>query len=135
MNIYYKIHHISINVKSLSDSFSFYKKLGFRLVYKYIDDQVEIYHLLNGFFIIELFYYKNYINLQKIHTPQNHSNEDIGYDHFSLCVDNIELAFKELKKYSETKSPIIGRTGITYFFIKDPNNVRIEIVEDKRNFL
>ncbi len=119
MSISYKIHHISINVKNLKDTISFYNKLGFV-------------HLYSNSIIIELFYYKKNKELPKCSKKIRNNQYGIGCEHFSFSVDNIYSAFEKFKNCAESKSPILGRTGITYFFIKDPNDVRIEIVEDKR---
>lgn len=131
-DIILKIHHISINVTNLDLSVNFYTALGMESIYCYEDDDVSIIHLTNGDFIVELFFYKNkFIDFQPSSIKQHSSF--VGCEHFSLFVEDINDAFDKLKKFCDFGETInFGRTGIKYFFIKDPDGVRIEIVEDKR---
>ena len=117
----------------LDKSIRFYKILGFAEKYRYADDSVTIVHLLNQSLLIELFRYSNAPLTKSISNDVEHGNI-IGIEHFALQVDDIQEAFKELKKFSVCNVSK-GRTGIDYFFIVDPDNNRIEIVKDTRLLL
>lgn len=130
----YLVHHVSLVVSDIEESLKFYSILGFldKFMYSEEDGSVEIHHLKNQNFIVELFRYKN-SNKRKV--KQN--NIEIGVEHFSMQVGDINSAYKELcQKNVNILTPItIGRTGINYFFICDPDGNKIEIVEDGRNLL
>ena len=128
-----KIHHISLNVKDIKESEIFYQVLGFNRCYSYQDMEVEIIHLKNGKFILELFDHKQ-IKHDLISNMSKMSY--IGLHHFSLVSDDIELDLKKLNEFVKGKKKIHkGRTGINYFFITDPDGNMIEIVEDKRKLI
>ncbi|MBP5490674.1 MAG: hypothetical protein J6Y10_08770 [Lachnospiraceae bacterium] len=117
----------------MEQSMAFYQRLGFREYYTYSDDNVLIEHLKNREIILELFCYKTFS--QYVYEPSRLSKHSdiIGYEHFSLAVESIREAYDSLQDCVERGSTItMGRTGIKYFFIVDPNGSRIEIVEDKR---
>lgn len=61
----------------------------------------------------------------------------IGTKHFGLQVESIEAAKQDLiiKGIIGSDHEItLGRTGIKYFFVKDPDGILVEIVEDKRGY-
>lgn len=58
--------------------------------------------------------------------------EALGTKHFALGVENIEYA-KEFVIKNEIAKDIeikVGRLGKPYFFIKDPNGILVEIIEN-----
>ncbi len=126
------VHHVSLVVNNIDDALRFYSILGFsdKYIYRDADGKVEIHHLKNTNFIIELFKYK--IGSESIGITNNETK--IGIEHFSMQVEDIDNAFEELSKQNvNILTPITaGRTGINYFFISDPDGNKIEIVEDKR---
>lgn len=129
-----KLHHISINVTDMNRSLAFYAMLGMEVFYAYEDNDVVIKHLTNGDFIIELFSYSHRTVDFQPSNIKSHSSY-IGCEHFSLFVEDINSAYIQLKKFCDLNEIIsLGRTDIKYFFIKDPDGVRIEIVEDKRSW-
>ncbi|GHT51818.1 hypothetical protein AGMMS49982_10300 [Bacteroidia bacterium] len=130
-----KIHHISINVSDLVKSQNFYQFLGFCECHNYCDDSVKIKHFSKGDFILELFCYSSSPTTKTVPKEIEHS-EFVGIEHFSLHTDNIESVYNLLKNHIYNDKGIqLGRTGIRFFFITDPDGNRIEIVEDKRRIL
>lgn len=131
--VLYNSHHVSMNVTDLDKSIRFYKMFGFAERYRYADDSVTIVHLLSQSLLVELFHYSNAPPTKSISNDIEHC-DIIGIEHFSLQVDDIQEAFKELKQFSVCNVSK-GRTGIDYFFIVDPDGNRIEIVKDTRLLL
>jgi glyoxylase I family protein len=131
--VHYNNHHVSVNVTDLDKSIRFYKILGFEERHRYADDSVIIVHLLSKTLLIELFNYSNAKPTRSKFSDVEHK-DIIGIEHFSLQVDDIQEAFKELEPFSVCEISK-GRTGIDYFFIVDPDGNRIEIVKDIRQLL
>lgn len=123
-------HHVSINTLSLDASINFYRVLGFVECYRYHDNEVTIVHLLGQGGFVELFCYVNPTMSRSCASDVAHSNR-LGFDHFSMQVDDIYVAHNELREYRASEVAL-GRTGIRYFFILDPDGNRIEIVSDDR---
>ena len=130
----FSVHHVSLVVNSIDNSLKFYSILGFSDKYRFCNQEgtIEIHHLQNTAFIIELFKYKGIGGYSDI--PDKESEHKIGIEHFSLQVDDIQKAYEDLINQNvKILTPITkGRTGIIYFFISDPDGNKMEIVEDKR---
>ena len=131
----FNTHHVAYTVSNISKAVSFYKKLGFKIIYDYSDDIIEICHIANkDNHTIELFFYKK--NNSKPKQNDFYENlENLGIQHLALLVENIENAYDYIVNHNiNVLSPIkVGRIGIKYFFISDDDFNPIEIVEDKRN--
>jgi glyoxylase I family protein len=131
-------HHVSLSVKDIEKSIDFYMSFGFKKCSHWIaDDQnTHIAHLQLGDYFLELFWFKNH---QPASTSTHALETDlptIGIKHFGLKVASIEEAKNELQKKGFANNIEIkhGRTGIDYFFIKDPSGIFVEIVQDARDF-
>lgn len=132
MKFNFKPHHISLQVADLKKSVSFYRLLGFNEVFRYEDKELIIVHLSNQDYIIELFFNKGILDVHN--TAHIYSNTNGKIKHFSLKVDNIQEAYDSIVSLSikTTCGITYGRTKIKYFFIIDPDNNEIEIVQDNR---
>lgn len=135
----YRFHHIALSVTDRKRSITFYQQLGFKEVHHWqADDQsLTITHLRNDNMILELFCYHDYKPApDTIHATAT-DLPIIGTKHFGLQVDSIEQAKDELisKGIADPDTEVThGRTGPLYFFIKDPDGILVEIMEDKREF-
>jgi glyoxylase I family protein len=60
----------------------------------------------------------------------------IGAKHFALMVNSVDEAknFVENRGISSNITIQHGRTGVSYFFIKDPSGILVEFLDDKRGF-
>lgn len=131
------VHHLAISVSNLVEAVDFYSNLGFREVRSWHDESgsMSIVHLeLNGCFL-EVFWYKD-------HRPAPLEKGDLevdlrvlGVKHLALRVSNIRealLAFRRLGLADNSTKITLGRTGINYFFVRDPSGNWLEFVEDSR---
>jgi len=134
--INFKPHHTALIVRDLAASIRFYKTLDFEEVYRYTSEESNIIlvNLMLDGYILELIWYAT--NSKKDRLPNLGSKDKgVGVEHFGLKVDNIEKAYQNLVKLGlVTANTEIqnGRTNVRYFFIQDPDGIRVEIVEDDR---
>lgn len=130
----YYFHHLSIHSSNLELSEKFYYLLKFEKAYEYEDDLINIFHLKNGYCILELFLYKS--SKQKGRKTEIEMNIPLnGVKHFALKVSSIERAKRDiiLKGMNLFKDITEGKTGVKHFFLKDPDGILVEIVEDNRH--
>lgn len=132
------IHHVALSVKDLDRSKQFYLLLGFKVVLDWTSDSgdLKISHMMLNSFILELFCYFDSKNNEKVSLEEDlHKN---GIKHFGLRVDSLDVAKERIVASGLAQEEDIqikhGRTGIHYFFIKDPDDVFVEIVQDNRTF-
>lgn len=131
----FKVHHVALSVSDIQISSEFYSYFGFKEVacYRSENGEVVIKHLKLGDVILELFQIKG---CEK--SPTLDLWEDLkitGFRHIAFSVDNIHDVLEKLKKdkLAEDKTTVKkGKTGILYFFIKDPDGNFVEIVQDNR---
>ncbi|TCR24000.1 VOC family protein [Streptomyces sp. BK205] len=133
----FRVHHVAISVLDIQESISFYEIFGFKVVVHYVDPDgaFEIAHLKLGESVLEIFWYR-----EQTPAPESAANLStdlprIGVKHFGLQSDSIDeiKALVEERGLAQDVEVRQGKTGITYFFIKDPSGNLLEFVEDKRN--
>jgi glyoxylase I family protein len=133
----YRPHHTAISVRDLDKSLSFYETLGYHQVHRYDepDGSMSIVHLKLGGSFLEIFaYLKNQTNPPLEYKYANNL-EDIGVKHIALQSNDLEMALLDLRSKGladENTKIAVGRTKVSYFFIKDPDGVWVEIVKDDR---
>lgn len=132
-----KPHHTAISVRSLEKSLAFYEQLGFKQVHRYdeADGSMSIVHLKLGEYFLEIFVYNKNREAPAVNYDYANNLEEIGVKHIALQTEDIEKSLTELKKagLADEKTQIThGRTKVSYFFIKDPDGVWVEIVKDER---
>ena len=132
----YSPHHIAFSVSSSRASVDFYKQLGFQELsfWEAPDKSLSITHLsLNGL-ILELFCYAN---SQPAPDSIHATSTDlpiIGTKHFGLKVASIEAARADLAAKGIVAADIEIKQGkwYKYFFIKDPDDILVEITDEAR---
>lgn len=127
------VNHVTLSVKNLEKSLEFYKKFGFEIAKEYHNDLVDIVHLRLNNVILEIFHYTDNLNLPDHSKDLGVDLKTIGNKHFGLGVADIQQAknFIESNKICSDKIKIVqGRLGKPYFFIKDPDGILMEIIEE-----
>jgi glyoxylase I family protein len=131
----FAFHHTALSVSQLTKSLPFYRALGWDEVFRWSadDGSLVICHLKNGDAFLELFCYSKPL-------PPTHGHsldvdlQHIGARHIAMRVQSVADAHSHLRRegiepLSEIKD---GRTGVRYFFVRDPDGIFVEIVEDSR---
>ncbi len=130
-------HHVAISVQNVAASAAFYQRFGFReaLTWTDPDGNLVIKHMTLGDFILEIFAYRETTDDG---SPNRNLADDLkirGVRHMGIRVANVQKAHADvmaagLKPLAEVQR---GRTGIEYFFIRDPDGIFVEFVQDDRN--
>ena len=129
----FDFNHVTISVENLKDTLEFYYKFGFEKYKEYHDENVDIIHLKLNNMILEIFNYQDKDGLPEHSKNLNIDLKTIGNKHFGLGVNDIIKAKKFVEDNNLNDTEIIinkGRLGKSYFFIKDPNGILMEIIEN-----
>lgn len=130
----FNINHVAISVTNAEESIEFYKKFGFEEFksWKAEDESIKINMLKLNNTVLEMFCYKEYAKLPETAKTTATDLPVLGTKHFALGVENIEQA-KEFVIKNKIANDIeikVGRLGKPYFFIKHPNEILVEIIEN-----
>ncbi len=129
----FSFNHVTISVKNLKESIKFYNFFGFEVKKEFHNADVDIVLLRNGDAVLELFHYEDNYELPEHSKNLGVDLKTIGNKHFGLGVENIEQAKQKIEKngiYTEQIDIIQGRLGKPYFFVKDPDGILLEIIEE-----
>lgn len=129
-------HHSAISVADLGRARAFYERFGFRLVLQWgsADGSLTIAHLrLPTGYLLEVFHYAKNASVAKAVLGAGNNLEDVGMKHLAFRVDNLAEVQAGLTGGGHECTAIqAGRTGIDYFFVRDPDGLWVEVVEDHR---
>lgn len=131
------IHHVTISVTDLERSIQFYSAFGFTKLIKWDSEKggLKLCHLKLDNMILELFCYETTQPAPESASSLKTDLPRIGVKHFALEVVSIDSAKDFVIKKGIVKDVEItrGANGLEYFFIKDPDGILFELIEDKRN--
>ncbi|MDT8375921.1 MAG: VOC family protein [Mariprofundaceae bacterium] len=133
-------HHVAITASGLERSVSFYEKLGFCEVLRWQaeDGSLTIVQMRLNTLLLEIFCYASSKEGGVKERTLESDLRTIGTKHFGLRVDDIEAARKQLIEAGLADVSVTvtkGRTGIEYLFLRDPDGLFVEIVQDDRDFI
>jgi len=132
----FTIHHVALSVSNLKKSIEFYALFGFKEAYLWESDDKElaIAHLKLGETFLELFCFKKYQEAPESSKELMTDLPRIGVKHFGMKVKFIHEAKEFIinNGYKDEINIIRGNTEIDYFFIKDPDGILLEFVQDDR---
>lgn len=129
----FNINHVTISVKNIERSTEFYKKFGFTEYKNYSDESVQIKTLKLENMVLEIFCYKEFEQMPEHAKDLGLDLKTIGTKHFGLGVKSVEKAKEFVLSNSIIQNEIeihSGRLGKDYFFIKDPDGILVEIIEE-----
>ena len=131
----FNIAHVTISVTNIEKTLEFYKQFGFKefKAWDAEDNSLKIRILKLNDMLLEIFCYKNYSNLPDTATSTATDLPVLGTKHFALGVTNIEKAKNWVinNKLADEIVINVGRLGKPYFFIKDPDGILVEIIENE----
>ena len=128
----FNFHHTCISVSDFEKSLKFYEQIGFTSTFYWQADDcsIKLGFLKNNNQLIELLYYADFTKGKPKTVIQ--SIKSIGLCHIALSVGNIEIAKAKLEQMLD-KTFEIEEVGayFKHFFIQDPDNNYVEIIEDQ----
>lgn len=131
----FNIAHVTISVTNIEKTLEFYKQFGFKefKAWDAEDNSLKIRMLKLNDMLLEIFCYKNYSDLPNTATSTATDLPVLGTKHFALGVQNIEKAKNWVidNKIANEVTINVGRLGKPYFFIKDPDGILVEIIENE----
>lgn len=129
----FNINHVTISVKNIEKSTEFYKKFGFKEFKDYSNESLHIKTLSLKNMVLEMFCYKEFEQMPEHAKDLGLDLKTIGTKHFGLGVKSVEEAKEFLIQNKIVQDEIRineGRLGKKYFFIKDPDGILVEIIEN-----
>ena len=137
----YKVHHIALSVKDLDAAIAFYAIFGFREVLRWqaTDGSLVISHIgiRKEEPMLELFAYRDGLSHSTSASDLETDLKQVGVRHFALGVTSVTSAYSALQAAGIIPACEVraGRTGVSYFFVRDPDGNYVEVVQDDRELL
>lgn len=130
----FSFHHVALSVTDLPRSREFYQKLGFASTMHWVspDSSLQVERLKLGCAMLELFCFPQPVPAPASSKDLSTDLPRLGCKHFALECENLENTILELKENGFQDIPNIttGKTGVRYVFIRDPDGILVEILEE-----
>jgi len=129
-----RIGHVAVTVLSLERTEAFYKDaFGFRTIERFKEGEWEILLLKRDDVVLELFSSRSTLPLPDYRKELGGDLKVCGVKHFAIATPDIREKYRELK---EKKIDVVTdiqslSNGLKYFFVRDPEGIFIEVVEDE----
>lgn len=134
----YAVHHVTLSVRDIDKSAQFYSIFGFKLVLRWIasDGSLIIAHFAReDGLLMEMFQYAENAEEPRLEPEVGNNLGRLGVKHIAFMASDVRAARAELLavECGELTQIKLGRTGVEYFFVADPDGNWVEIVEDDRS--
>lgn len=131
-----QLGHVAMSVSDLDKSIDFYKRVfGFECIKRFYIEalKAEACFLKKGDSTLELFNFKDFKPLPDYRKSLVTELKTLGVKHFAFKIKNIEEVYRYFKDTGiEFATEMrMGGSGLRYFFMKDPDNILIEVIEDE----
>lgn len=128
----FNAHHFALSVADMKATTAFYSAFGFQphLSWAADDGSLQITHLSLNSFILEIFCYATNANRPRPELDVGNDLPTVGVKHLALRVGDLHAAKRHLTDAGvDPGTPIThGRTGLDYFFVRDPDGLWLEVV-------
>jgi glyoxylase I family protein len=132
----FRVHHVAISVDHMDAAIAFYSLFGFGVALRYTDPDaaMEIAHLKLRDVFLEIWCFEDHAAAPASASQLASDLRRIGVKHLALQVPSVHEAQRLVEQHGIAVEVDVtrGRTGVTYFFVKDPSGNLLEILEDKR---
>jgi len=132
----FRPHHVAISVRDVPQTLDFYGLFGFEEVVHWTaqDNSLQIIHLLKDGFCLEVFCYATNGAAAPCEFELGNDLEQLGVKHFAIHVPDLRKTHAALMDLGHPVSDIRrGRTEVDYFFVRDPDGIWFELVQEERN--
>ncbi len=128
------LHHTAISVRSIDQSLKFYEALGFVQVHRYDDDEKTNVHLKLNNYYVEMFCYRVSADKPPVDFAYANDLPELGVKHIALATNDTRATLAELqaKGLAPADTVLNEWDDVSFFFIKDPDGVWVEIIKDDR---
>lgn len=134
----FAFHHIALSVSDEERSRIFYEMFDFKPIRRWAaeDGSLSILHLKNDNAVLELFCYRAAQSLPPSSQSLKSDLPIIGTKHFGMNVENIREVYERLRSngVQMASEVTMGRTGIEYFFVRDPDGILFEVVHESGGY-
>lgn len=130
-------HHTALSVDDLEAAEQFYALFGFQPVHRYRHDDgsFAITHSMLGGYLVELFWYAERQAAPDSAAALSSDLPRVGTKHHGVRVQDVNAALEWVREQGLQPEGEIreGRTGVRYFFVRDPSGNFFEISQDDRD--